>query len=395
VALLFKLTPERIIALPPGRHGDGNNLFVQVLPSGSRSWLFRYDRDGKCRWMGMGSVDPGRLADSLQEARRKAADAREMLRAGIDPLAEKNAQKALLRPARVVRFAECADQYTAAREPTWRSPIHKVQHHQILRDYVLPKLGAKPVADIRPADVAAVLKPLWRDKHEVALKTLSKIKGVLDYAISHEHRSAANPATMAIMRNLLGPLIQPVAHHPSMEWSAVPAFFATLESRDDVPALALRWLIATATRSAEARHATWSEVDKGKRLWTIAASRMKAHEPHIVPLSHAALAVLEACKHRNDSPYLFPGPNGQPISETSLRNVLRAAGLGKDDASLHGYRSSFRTWAADHDVDRVVAEQALAHRVGNAVELSYQRSRFLKQRREVMARWAFFLSPPG
>jgi integrase len=225
------------------------------------------------------------------------------------------------------------------------------------------------------------------------LKTLSKIKGVLDYAIAHDHRSAANPATMAIMRNLLGPLVQPVAHHPAMSWSDVPGFYATLEPRTDVTALALRWLIATASRSTEARHATWAEVDREKELWTLPAARMKANEPHLVPLSYAALAVLDTCKQRITSPYLFPGPDGKPISETSLRNLLRASGLGKDQVSLHGYRATFRTWAADHGVDRVVAEQALAHRVGNAVELSYQRSRFLKQRRDVMQRWGHFISP--
>jgi integrase len=241
--------------------------------------------------------------------------------------------------------------------------------------------------------VAAVLKPLWRDRHEVALKTLSKIRGVLDYAIAHEHRSQANPAIMRIMDKLLGPFVQPKAHDPSMPWADVPAFYATLEPRRDVPALALKWLIATATRSAEAWHATWAEIDREKELWTIPAGRMKTNEPHEVPLSWTALAVLDVCKSGIVSPYLFPGPDGKPISETSLRNILRKANLGKHDASLHGYRATFRTWCSDHDVDRVVAEQALAHRIGSKVEQVYDRSNLLKQRRAIMGRWGEFISP--
>ena len=270
------LTPATIMALPPGRHTDGAGLYLQVLPGGTRSWLFRYDLNRKCRWMGLGAVDAGRLADSLAEARRKAADAREQLRQGRDPLAVKRERAAALAPARTVLFAECAEAYLAAHQGSWRiSSTSARQWRQCLDAYMLPVLGRLPVASVGPGDVQRVLAPLWTTRPEVARKVCGMIGMILNFAIAREDRTAANPASLRIMRTVLGPLNQKRKHHPAVHWEQMPDLMRKIEHREDVPALALTWLITTATRSKEARGATWAEIDLANKLWTIPPERMK------------------------------------------------------------------------------------------------------------------------
>ena len=379
------------MALPPGRYADGGGLYMQVLPGGTRSWLFRYDLQRKCRWMGLGGVDAGRLADSLAQARRAAADAREQLRDGKDPLAVKRAKAAALVPARTVLFSECAEAYLAAHQSSWRSPIHARQWRQCLDDYILPVLGRLPVAGVGPGDVKRVLEPLWKTKPEVARKVAGKIGMILNFAIAREDRSTANPASLRIMRTILGPLNQKPKHHPALPWQDMPDFMRRIENRRDVPALALQWLILTATRSQEARGATWGEIDMRRKLWVIPPERMKGGVEHRVPLSLAALWVLEQM-HRRTSPYVFIGQGSKPISETSLRNVLRENGLDRRTASLHGFRSTFRDWCAENGVADDVAEACLAHAVPDKVVAAYKRTVFTEARADVMLTWGLYLS---
>ena len=396
------LTHEDVSRLQPGRRPDGtlkavrysfgDNLYLQVTPSG-RSWLFRYDLKGKCRWMGLGPVDTGKTRDCLAAARQRAQDARTHLQEGRDPLAEKRARAAQKSGVQAGKtFADCASACIAAHESGWRSPIHARQWTQTLDDYVLPEIGRMPVADVGPADVKRVLAPLWKTKREVARKVCGKIGMILNYAIASGYREAANPASLRIMRTVLGPLQQKPVHHAAIPYAAVPPLISKVVERKDVPALALQWLIATATRSSEARGAGWSEIDTDKRVWRIPAARMKAGEPHDVPLSPFAMAVLERCKKRNGCEYVFHGPTGMPISDTSLRDLLRECEIQKDQGTLHGFRSSFRDWCAELGIADDVAEACLAHGNPDAVERAYKRTKFFKARTDVMERWGDYLA---
>jgi integrase len=385
---VHKLTPEKILQLPPGRHGDGGGLCVQKLPGGTMSWLFRWERAGKAHGMGLGPVDPARLAESLAEARQQAVVARAALAAGRNPLEDKRAVAAAAAPPATRKtFADVATEYLARHQDSWRSPVHARQWRQVLDDYVLPKIGTVPIADLSSADVRKVLAPLWRSRPEVARKTIGKIGLIVKLAIANDWRTAANPSTLPVMCTVLGRLPKKPVHHASMPYGDVPAFYTKLAERTEVASLAIRFLILTATRSSETRFATWREIDERAALWRIPASRMKGGEEHRVPLSPAALAVLKACKRINGVDWVFPGRDGA-ISDTACRNVLRDLQLSKSEATLHGFRSSARTWMAETGVDHDIAEACLAHTVRDDVVRAYQRSKFDAARRQVMTRWA-------
>lgn len=399
---------DKIMTLPPGngsakRYPYGDGLYLQVTPGGGRSWLFRYDWQRKCRWMGLGPVDPGRLTESLATARGKARAARAVLAEGRNPLDEKRAHAANVTPQQRKTFAQAWDAYVAAHKDSWRSAVHARQWDQVARDYVNPKIGNLPVADVGPQDVKGVLKPLWKTRREVARKLCGKIGMVINLAIAEGWRFTANPANLRVMSTTLGKLEQKPKHHASMPYKDVPVFVRKLEARDDVPALALRWLILTATRSSEARCPTWDEIDMDRKCWRIPASRMKGGVMHDVPLSAGALEVLGRVKRLKDCPFVFVAQAGKPVSETALRNQLRDLGFDKDAATLHGFRSSFRDWAAETGVADDVAEFCIAHYTKGvlgtlsgsgasvATVRAYKRSSLYDARIDVMTKWDMFL----
>jgi integrase len=283
--------------------------------------------------------------------------------------------------------------------------VHAAQVEQIFRDYVFPKLGDKPVADIVASDIKATVAKLWNDKPEVARKTVGKIGAVLKMAIAEEWRTSGNVATMEIMSaGTLGEQVHQVRHHPALSYKAVGESVTKLEIRgDDVSCLALRWLITTGTRSSEARCPTWDEIDRGARTWSIPGHRTKNGGPHFVPLSDGALDILDRVKRRDGCPFVFVAQGREPVTETALRKLLRAYGLDKSAASLHGFRSSFRDWAAVRGVDDGVAEAALAHYTkatlgtlaGSGASIAtmraYKRTTYFEQRVEVMKQWDHFL----
>jgi integrase len=392
---LHTLTPEKIMSLAAGRHADGGGLYLQVLPGGTRSWLFRYDMQSKSHWLGLGPVNAGKLGDCLSEARRKAGEARAQVRDGRDPLAIKRAQAAERARSELATdktFSEAARAYLAAHESGWRSPIHARQWRQCLDDYMLPVVGKLMVADVGPGDVKRVLRPLWTTKPEVARKVCGKVGMILNFAIANEWRTKANPATLLVMRTILGPLQQKPAHHPAVPYKELPDLMRKIENREDTAALALQWLILTATRSSEARCPTWDEIDLPGKRWKVPAARMKSGEPHTVPLSLAALSVLDRVKRRVGCAFVFVAQGSDPVSETALRNLLRELGVTKDTGSLHGMRSSFRDYCAETGVADDVAEACLAHAVPDAVVKAYKRTRFLEARTDVMERWGLYLS---
>ncbi|TFW16040.1 site-specific integrase [Massilia arenosa] len=390
--LLNKLSAVIVKRLStPGRYNDGQGLWLNVTHRGTKSWVFRYAIEGKRRELGLGSVNDVPLA----AARKRVLDLRAQLRDGLDPLAERRKQ-ALQRQterARTMSFDACAAAYIAAHRAAWRNPKHTQQWSNTLATYASPVFGALPVAEVDTRLVVSVLEPIWYDKTETAKRLRGRIEAILDWAAVSGFRSGENPARWkGHLSNLLAAptRIAPVVNHPALPWKQVPTFMAELKKKRGITARALEFTIHTAVRSNEVRAARWEEIDLDARLWTIPAHRMKALKEHWVPLSDAALAILTALPHRDG--LVFEGRRGKRMSDMSLTAVMRRMGYG--DFKVHGFRSSFRDWAAEepsHNFSRELCEHALAHKLPDAVEAAYQRGTMLDKRKVLMAAWSQFL----
>ena len=377
-----KLTIAKAKSLSkPGLHGDGDTLFLSIAPGGSKSWIQRVTIDGKRRDIGLG----GFPLVSLAEAREKAFENRKLVRAGGDPLA-------LKQRAKVPTFRQAAERTFEANRPRWRSAKVERTWMQQLERHAFKRLGDVPVDKIGRREVLDVLVPIWTAKPEAARKLRQRIRATLRWAEAHgyvEHNVAGEGIDGAL------PAMPTVkAHFRALPYCDVAAALATVETSGASQAakLCLRFTVLTAVRSGETRGATWAEIDLNAREWRIPASRMKAGSEHRVPLSHAALAVLEqACPLRDDSDLIFPSPvrRGRPLSDMALTKILRETGLA-ERATVHGFRSSFRDWCADTGKPRETAEAALAHAVAG-VEGAYFRSDLYERRRRLMDQWAEYL----
>ena len=379
----------------PGKYTDGRGLILHVVTAERRNWLLRYMRAGKERVMGLGSA----AVVSLDEARERAQAARKLLAAGIDPIDARQAEQAAAQAeqAKRITFAEAATQYIAAHEAGWRNPKHRQQWRNTLTSYAEPILGAIPVGDIDANLVLRALAPIWHSKPETATRVRSRIELVLDYATARGWRTGTNPAIWRGNLKLMLPArakVRAVKHHAAVDWREAPGFMAALRERDGMGARALEFAILTAARSGEVREARWSEIDLTRALWTLPAARMKGGREHRVPLSDAALAVLEAqAKLRDDSGLVFHGHRpGVPMSDMTLTAVLRR--MGRGDLTAHGFRSSFRDWVADNGKPADLAEAALAHAIGDKTVAAYHRSDLFDPRRRLMADWADYLGRP-
>jgi len=395
-----KLNTARLRTLTqPGVYGDGGGLYLQVRDVAHRSWIYRYSLAGKARWMGLGA-----FADvPLAEAREAAAAARKLARQGVDPIARRQADTAAeATRAGLHTFAEIADAYIAAHEAGWRNPKHRQQWRNTLTTYADPVLGKLSAAAVDVGAVMRVLEPIWREKPETASRLRGRIEAVLDYATARGWRSGENPARWrGHLDNLLPARgkVARVEHHAALPWQQMAAFMAKLATQEGVGALALRFAILTAARTGEAIGATWAEIDLTAALWTVPAARMKAGREHRVPLSKPALTVLrQVAKLRTDKAPdapVFPGAKpGKPLSNMALLMTLRRMGHG--DLTAHGFRSSFRDWCAEAtNHPRDVAEQALAHTLGDKVEAAYRRGDLFDKRRKLMDDWARFCTTPA
>jgi integrase len=393
-----KLTTLRVRSLTaPGLYGDGANLYLQVRGPGQRSWLFRYMLAGNAMSMGLGPV-----ADvTLAEARVKAAEARKLLRDGIDPREHRNAARAATIAAfhRAITFAQVVERYVSAQETSWRNATHRANVRASIAQHVLPTLGPLPVGAITTELVLKVLEPIWQTIPETASRLRGRIEAVLSYATARGWCEGPNPAVWRGHLQLMLPRkskIRPVRHFAALDWREAPAFMIALSGADSIASRALQFLILTAARSGEVRLATWNEVDLDAAVWTLPARRMKAGRAHRVPLSAAALAVLRSMELlRTSAGPIFPGVKlRRPMTTLALSRVLHA--LDRDDLTVHGFRATFRTWAAEatsypHDV----VEQALAHSVGNAVVAAYQRGDLFAKRMALMDDWAAYLAQPA
>jgi integrase len=373
----------------PGTYFDGHGLALRVGPTGAKSWIFRYTgSDGKRHDLGLGPTH----TVSLAEARELALQARKARRADKDPVEEKKAKKAGARvqAAKAMTFADAAEAYIQSQMAGWRDPRGAQQWRSSLRDHALPVIGALPVDAIDTGLVMQCLSPIWTTRTETASRVRARIEAILDWAKTAGYRAGENPARWkAHLANLLAKKneVRRVEHHAALDHSQIGAFMAELRQQDGIAALALEFIVLTASRVGEVIGARWSEIDLNGKVWTIPAERMKAAQPHRVPLSDAALAIIEkmAALRRSDD-YLFPGIiAGRPISASALRIVMDRIGGG---ATTHGMRACFRSWCADHGIARDLAEQCLAHATGNAVEQAYNRSDLLERRRPIMASWA-------
>ncbi len=383
----------------PGLYGDGGGLTLQITPTGAKSWLFRYMVAGKPFGMGLGPTH----TVSLAEARQKALDARKLLIDGINPLAAKKQSKiaAALADAKMMTFDQCAKAYIMAHKAGWKNAKHGDQWTNTLKTYASPVFGHLPVAEIDTGLVVKCLAPIWDSKTETASRVRGRIESVLGWATTSGYRIGENPARWkGHLENLLATISKTsrTKNHPSLPWQRIGAFISALRVREGVSARAVEFAILTACRSGEVRGARWAEFDTAGKLWTIPAERMKAKREHQVPLSDAALALLDSMP--KDGDVVFAGTKGQPLSDMSLTAVIRRmngddkpvwADANGDGVTVHGFRSSFRMWAAEATIyPREVAEHALAHQLPDAVERAYQRGSQFAKRAALMAEWAAF-----
>jgi integrase len=373
-----KLTATAVKALvkKAGRHGDGKGLFLEVGRTGAASWIVRVQKDGRRRDIGLGSFSKV----PLSLARDRAAEVRAQVESGLDPVQER--QKA----AGVPTFRVAAALVHGEHKKGWKNGKHRDQWLATLKTYAFPIMGDLPVNKIETGHIRDVLGPIWLDKAETARRVRQRIGTVLDFAVGKNWR--AHPIDMRTVTKALPRQPKKDGRFEAMPYAEVPAFLQSLRERTSMGRLALEALILTAVRSGEVRGARWSELDLEAGLWTIPADRMKAGKEHVVPLSPEALDVFNRAKALRlaDSELVFAGlKRGRPLSDMTLTKVLRDAGRAE---TTHGFRSSFRDWAAEQsNMAGEVAEAALAHAIPNKVEAAYRRTNYLEKRRDLMARW--------
>jgi integrase len=377
---------------------DGGGLYFVSRPPNGASWIFRFSRHGKDRWMGIGQYPTVTLSD----ARARATDARRLLVDDIDPIENRRQQRAhtKLQLARRITFAQCAALYISSHKTAWRNSKHRAQWDATLKTYACPLIGGLPVAAVDTSLVMKVLQPIWNAKPETASRLRGRIEAILNWATVSEFRTGLNPARWrGHLDNLLPARnkIARVEHHAALPYADVPAFMVKLRLQEGVAARALEFLILTAACTGEVIGARWSEINLQERLWTISAERMKAGKEHRVPLSSRAVKILEAINSGLSAAdgFVFPGNKAKkPLSNMVFLMLLRRmkyAGM-----TAHGLRSSFRDWCAERtNFPSEVSEMALAHTVGSKVEAAYRRGDLYGKRQQLMDHWAKFCASPA
>jgi integrase len=365
----------------PGRYADGNGLYLVVDPSGARRWLLRIMVQGRRRDIGLGSA---RLVP-LATARDAATDMRRMARDGGDPVAERR-----LRRATAPTFIIAAQKVHAETVDSWKNKKHAAAWLTTLETYAFPTIGDRPIDRIETADVLSILTPIWLTKAETARRVRQRMRTVFDWARVAYGLRGVNPVDG--VERALPKQSDRGEHFAALPYAQVAAFMATLRhgSIANPTLLAFEFLILTACRTNEVLLATWDEIDLAAATWTIPAVRMKGHETHVVPLSKRAQAILTTMTALTaDSGFVFPSPRpGKPLSNMVFLMALRRMELA---ITAHGFRSSFRDWAAEEThFPNFVVEKALAHTIKNKVEAAYRRGDLLKKRRELMDAWATY-----
>jgi integrase len=412
-----RLTAKQVEnAKRPGMLCDGGGLYLQVHSASSKSWIYRFKRNGRARDMGLGAfaADDADVGLTLAKAREEAARWRKVHKdEGKDPIEERvalHAQEAAKKQSAAVRavtFRDCAEQLIASHEASWKNEKHRAQWRNTLETYAYPILGDVPVADVDTALVMKVLEqpieedegealPLWRARTETASRVRGRIERVLSSAKARGLRQGENPAQWRGHLDALLPVrskVRPVTHHPALPWARMPAFMGRLRERDGITARALEFTILTAVRTNETIGAAFDEFDLAAKTWVIPAHRMKAGQEHRTPLCSRAVAIVKEMAGTRLNDFVFPGTKRDSgLSDMAMLMLLRDL-----DASVtvHGFRSSFRDWAGEstnhpHDV----CEAALAHTRKDKTHAAYQRGDLFAKRRKLMEDWAAFCDPP-
>jgi integrase len=379
----------------PGMYADGGGLYLQIKVGAGeesvsgKSWVYRYaTASGRERYLGLGSFS----TTNLGEARRKASKARRLREQGVDPVEDRRAQRtvAALAEAKATTFDQCRDAYIAAHRVGWRNAKHAAQWSSTLETYASPIFGRLPVQAIDVTLVIKVLEPIWSTKPETASRVRGRIEAILDWAKVRGYRTGENPARWRGHLNNLLPArakVRRVKHHAALSYVEIGAFMPTMRKRPAVAARALEFAILTAARTGEVIDARWKEIDLRTKVWTVPEDRMKAGREHRVPLSSAAVSILKGMQEVRENEYVFPGERRAALSNMAFLMLLRR--MGRADLTVHGFRSTFRTWAAEcTSFPREVIEAALAHLVGDATEQAYQRGDLFEKRRRLMDVWA-------
>ena len=390
---IHRLTPRKVSTAKQGKYEDGGGLRLVVGASGSKKWVLRFSLKGKRREMGLGAYP----TVSLGDARAMAAEYRQQAADGTDPIKARAVE-----PVRIPNFTTCAARYIRAHRKGWRNHKHQRQWVTTMKTYARPTIGDMSVDEISTEDILKILKPIWNTKTETAKRVQGRIENILDYASAYKWRDSNNPARWRGHLDKLLPKpsrVKNSRHHPAMPYQEVARFMEELRINQSISALALRFLILTATRTSEVLKAEWAEIDLKTAVWTIPAERMKARREHRIPLTKESIIILKETPKIHGNPYVFPGSrSNRPLSNMALLQLMRGMGYGvnedRGDYVPHGFRSSFRDWSGEvSSYPRDVAEMALAHTIQNKVEAAYRRGDLFEKRRKMMDDWEAYLKP--
>lgn len=381
----------------PGKYPDGDGLYLIVASATSKNWSYRYWKDGKQRWLGLGSFKDV----SLKNARLARDAARLRVKGdrstpGVDIVQEKRAAreeaKAIEIKSVLPSFEECAETYIRERWSAW-SEKHRNQWPSSLKRYAYPTIGKLTIPEIKPSHIYDLLRPIWLEKRETANRVRGRIETIIAKNVDVDDTDFRNPAelTKQLREKLPRRPKRVVRHHPALPYSEAPLFMADLSSAGGIAASMLRFLIFTACRTNEVVEIRWSEIDRPSSTWRIPGKRMKMHQDHVVPLSDPALAILEKMRDASQGELIFPNPDNVIFSENAMLAVLDRLGYGH--VTVHGFRSTFATWAEEcTDFPDGVREAALAHKYKSETTAAYQRGQKLEKRRALMKDWAQFLA---
>lgn len=379
-----------------GLHSDGGGLYLKVQKSKdpnqpNKSWIFRWGTDGKNQ-LGLGSLRHVTLA----EARSLAAKNHNLTRQGIDPRIERDQRKAEAKAANsVVTFEQAYEIYIETKKDGWKNKKHAQQWTNTLKTYAKPVIGNLPCSAITTEHIKSILEPIWKTKHETASRLRQRIEKVIGWALAMGHRTGDNPALLkGNLEHFLPELDKHdlVDHYNAMPYAQVSNMFSSIGANPSLSAKALLFCVLTASRTTEAREATWDEIDFDKRLWIIPKERMKKKKEHRIPLSSQAIEILKTISKIEGSPYIFNGQSRTkkhaPLSNMAMLNYLQET-LNHPEFTVHGFRSSFRDWAGETTTHtREVIEQALAHQLKDQAEAAYQRGDYMEKRKVLMSDWA-------
>jgi integrase len=390
---LSSLTVQRINK--PGRYADGNGLYLECSDRGTKAWIFRYMLNGRARAMGLGPLPVIGLAD----ARLRALSCKKLLIDGIDPIEDRRAKlkQKELNDAKAISFDACAAAYIESHKMGWKNAKHINQWKNTIETYVSPHFGSQPVQVVDTGLVMRALEPIWQAKPETASRLRGRIELVLSWATTRGYREGDNPARWrGHLDNLLPKrsAVKSVEHYSALPIAEMGTFMSDLREQDGIAARALEFMILCASRTGEVIGAQWNEINLDDGIWIIPAVRMKAKREHRVPLAPRAIEILKEMRAHDLPTYVFPSlPNDKPLSNMALLMTLRRM---KVDVTAHGFRSTFRDWAAERtNFPRETAEAALAHTLKDKVEAAYRRGDLFEKRRKLMAEWAKFCAQPA